>query len=246
MPRVAKVDGSPHDAEALAAIAQSARGAFSTVEDMTQSFIREAIIQGLFRPGERLNLDTIASALGVSRMPVRASLRQLEGEGLLRIHPYRGATVSVLQPHEIAEIYELRVLLECHLLEHAVARLDAGLLVRLEAVVARMEASRELGERLEARREFYELLYQRAERPRALAQVNNLRSSVGRYLLLQRVDEPHGHEDFLAFLRARDTEHAQEWLAAHLNRVSRKLQSLLAADAVPPEHPQPEAGAPRR
>lgn len=234
MPRVAKGDSSAREAEALAAIAQSARGAFSTVEDMTQSFVREAIIQGVFPPGHRLNLDTIAAALGVSRMPVRASLRQLEGEGLLRIHPYRGATVSVLQPHEIAEIYELRVLLEGYLLEQAMARLDDEALDELEAAVLRLESADELGDRLEARREFYQLLYERAERPRALAQVNTLRSSVGRYLLLQRVDEQHGHEDFLRFLRAKDVKRAKDWQARHLMKVSRKLQSLVAHDGEAP------------
>ena len=68
-------DATP-DSDALAAIATSVRGSFQTVEDMAQSFIREAIHQGIFPPGHRLNLDGIAATLGVSRMPVRASLRQ--------------------------------------------------------------------------------------------------------------------------------------------------------------------------
>ncbi|WP_409371407.1 GntR family transcriptional regulator [Mycolicibacterium murale] len=54
----------------------------------------------------------MAESLGVSRMPVRASLRQLENEGLVQINHHRGATVSVLRPEEINEIYELRILLE--------------------------------------------------------------------------------------------------------------------------------------
>ncbi len=65
----------------LEAVASTVRGAFSTVEEMTESFIREAILQGVLRPGDRLQQDEIAAVLGVSRMPVRASLRQLEAEG---------------------------------------------------------------------------------------------------------------------------------------------------------------------
>ena len=218
------------EVEALQAIAQSVRGTFSTVEDMTQSFIREAIVRGVFPPGQRLNLDSIAATLGVSRMPVRASLKQLESEGLLRISAYRGATVSVLRAHEIAEIYELRVVLECYLLSHVVPKLDDALLDDLEQVVRDLETSEDLAPRLERRWTFYDLLYARAERPRAHAQVNTLRSSVGRYLLLQRVEEHHGHEDFIAHLRARDTEAAEAWLTAHLNRVSTTLQSIVSAE----------------
>lgn len=230
MARETKRERSDGDVAVLEAIAASVRGTFTTVEDMTQSFIREAIVQGVFPPGERLNLDTIAATLGVSRMPVRASLRQLESEGLVRINAYRGATVSVLRAPEIAEIYELRVLLEGYLLEHAMANMDDAVLDRLESIVRELDGDEALGDRLENRRMFYQVLYEAADRPRALAQVNNLRSSVGRYLLLQRVDEEHGHEDFMALLRARDLPPAKAWLIGHLEQVSAKLQSMVAEE----------------
>ena len=230
MARTIETEVSEKDARVLSHIADSLRGTFQTVEDMTQSFIREAIIQGVFRPGQRLNLDTIAGSLGVSRMPVRASLRQLENEGLVQIHPYRGATVSVLRPEEIAEIYELRILLESYLLKLAIAAVDDELVHRLEAIVRDLEDAEELSERLDLRYQLYEVLYQRANRPRALAQVNNLRGSVGRYLLLQRVDEQHSHEELIDHIRERDVESATAWLSKHLRKVSDKLQAIVAND----------------
>src|SRR3954463_2354238 len=124
MARTIETEVSEKDAQILSRIADSVRGTFQTVEDMTQSFIREAIMQGVFRPGQRLNLDTIAESLGVSRMPVRARLRQLENDGLVQRHHCRGVTVSVLRADEIAEIYELRILLESYLLKLAIAALD--------------------------------------------------------------------------------------------------------------------------
>jgi DNA-binding GntR family transcriptional regulator len=231
MPRRAiGTDRSAEDLERLDAIVASVRRTYHTVEDMTQSFIREAIVTGVFPPGQRLNLDAIAATLGVSRMPVRAGLRQLESEGLIQVSPYRGARVSVLAPAEIAEIYELRVVLECYLLEHLMAKLDDAFVDELEEIVGRLEAAEELGARLEQRQSFYQALYERAERPRALAQVNTLRSSVGRYLLLVRVDEHRGHAEFLGFLRARDLAGAQAWLTAHLRNVSSTLQGLVAQE----------------
>ena len=217
------------DPAVLSAIADSVRGSFQTVEDMTQSFIREAIIQGAFPPGQRLNLDAIAATLGVSRMPVRASLRQLESEGLLKIHAYRGATVSVLGAKEIAEIYELRIVLESYLLEHAMDNIDDELLEKLRVIVDDLEASTELGDWLDKRSAFYQALYERADRPRALAQVNHLRGAVGRYMLLQRVDEHPVHEEFFEYLAGRDLDKAEAWLAAHLERVSTRLQAMVTA-----------------
>jgi DNA-binding GntR family transcriptional regulator len=234
MARTSDTETSAKDAKVLGNIAESVRGTFKTVEDMTQSFIREAIVQGVFRPGQRLNLDTIAESLGVSRMPVRASLRQLENEGLVQINHYRGATVSVLRADEIAEIYELRILLESYLLKLAIAAMDDALVERLEEIVKDLESSNELSERLERRYQLYEELYRRANRPRALAQVNNLRSSVGRYLLLQRVEEHHSHEKLIKHLRARDVDAATAWLADHLNKVSTKLQAIVASDEKAP------------
>jgi DNA-binding GntR family transcriptional regulator len=217
----------------LEAVASSVRGGFSTVEEMTESFIREAILQGVLRPGDRLQQDEIAAVLGVSRMPVRASLRQLEAEGLLSLRPHRGAVVASLRPAEIAELYELRILLEGHLVGISIEHLTAEALGALEAVAERLEASSELSERLELRRTFYRQLYALADRPRAAALVEQLRASVGRYLLLQRVDEsPKGHVGLLPYLQDRDAPGARAWLTAHLTRVSQELQDLVreAAD----------------
>lgn len=225
-----QTSGPPSADQDLREIASSLRGTFQTVEAMTQSFIRKAILQGVFRPGERLNQDLIAQALGVSRMPVRASLRQLESEGLVSMSPHRGATVSVLRPREIAEIYELRILVEGHLVEHAVNRLSDAALEALEAIAHELDNDPQLPDRLDRRKEFYERLYEHAERPRALAMAKQLRDSVGRYLLLIPADSLHPHEGFLTYLRAHDAVGAREWLVAHLGSVSRKLQLEVAQE----------------
>lgn len=226
--KAAEPTGVAIGGEVLDKLARSVRGTFQTVEDMTQSFIREAILQGLFPPGQRLNLDSIAAQLGVSRMPVRASLRQLEGEGLVRIHPHRGVTVSVLQPEEIAEIYELRVLLESYLLERAMPKLNDDILRDLRAKAESVEGAANLVEGLERRKEFYEHLYALADRPRALGEAKHLRGSVGRYLLLLRVTEERGgHPGLLAHLESGDLEGGKRWLADHLSHVSLELQKMV-------------------
>jgi DNA-binding GntR family transcriptional regulator len=216
----------PANSQALKSIADSVKGTFQTVESMTHSFIREAILQGFIQPGERINQDGVAEILGVSRMPVRAALRHLEAEGLVTIYPHRGATVSVLQRHEIAEIYELRALIEGHLLELAVRNLTDDVVAELEELVQPLDTETPTAERLEWRQDFYGRLYELADRPRALAMANQLRASVGRYLLLVRPDDLEKHDDLMKYLRAREAEAAKEWLMAHLAKISRKIQEV--------------------
>lgn len=227
-PRTTADDSNRADPAVLDSIADSVRGSFQTVEDMTQAFIRQAILRGAFRPGERLNLDSIAATLEVSRMPVRASLRQLESEGLVTIHPYRGARVSILTAEQIAEIYELRIVLESYLLEHAMKNLDEAALDELQIILDRLKNADEFGSRVEERQAFYTALYHHADRPRALGHVTHLQTAVGRYLRLQRVDESLVHEELLTLLRSQDVEAAKRWLAEHLKKVSIKLQGLVS------------------
>lgn len=196
---------------------------------MAHAFVREAILRGVLEPGERLNQDAIAEALGISRMPVRASLKQLEAEGLVRILPHRGATVSVLQAHEIAEIYDVRILLETYLIDQAMRRMTPSLLQELEAMAAQLAHEDGVAESFERRKDFYERLYSAADRPRTFLLAKQLRAAVGRYLLLIQVERPHGHEELLVHLRNGDTTAAKKWLSSHLRSVSKQLQKMISA-----------------
>ena len=69
---------------------------------------RAASSHGVYPEGEPLRQDAIAEELGVSRIPVREALRQLEAEGLVTFNPHRGAVVSTLSLDEIEELFELR------------------------------------------------------------------------------------------------------------------------------------------
>jgi len=81
--------------------------------------LREKILNGELREGQQLRQDAIAAELRVSRIPVREALRQLEAEGLVTIIPHRGAVVSALSLEEIEELFEIRAVLECHILRKA-------------------------------------------------------------------------------------------------------------------------------
>jgi DNA-binding GntR family transcriptional regulator len=112
--------------------AQLARHAADAVRDM--------IRRGELLPGEKVHQVDIAKIAGVSRSPLREALRTLEAEGLVRYETNRGYVVSRLRLEELAELYELRSLIETEIIA-SVKKPSAGVIRRMERHVAAMEAA---------------------------------------------------------------------------------------------------------
>ncbi|MBL8288197.1 MAG: GntR family transcriptional regulator, partial [Rubrivivax sp.] len=86
--------------------------------------LRQSILGGERAAGSQLRQDALAAEFGVSRIPVREALFQLEAEGLVRIEPHKGALVAGFALPEIDDVFDLRVLLEPRLLARSVPRLE--------------------------------------------------------------------------------------------------------------------------
>jgi DNA-binding GntR family transcriptional regulator len=106
-----------------------------SLNDMVTAALRSAIMEGRFKPGERLVEDRIARLFGVSRNPVREALRILRSEGLVEIAPRRGASVAALSPDEAREVIELRAALEGLCARLAARRCTPEVAVRLQAIL---------------------------------------------------------------------------------------------------------------
>src|SRR5690606_21343535 len=127
--------------------ARAARGTGSTttpfrrqtVVTMTLEALRERILRGDYPEGAPLRQDAIAAEFGVSRIPVREALRQLEAEGLVTINPHQGATVSSLSIEEVRELFELRALIESDLLRRAIPHLTPEDIERAEEILVKYE-----------------------------------------------------------------------------------------------------------
>ncbi|MCY0900317.1 MAG: GntR family transcriptional regulator [Firmicutes bacterium] len=94
-----------------------------------ENAIRERIAQGVLNPGSRINEAALAQELGISRGPLRESLRRLESEGLVEYLPHRGCVVRSYTPESLWEVATLRSLLEQYAAELAIRR-DRQELVR--------------------------------------------------------------------------------------------------------------------
>jgi DNA-binding GntR family transcriptional regulator len=224
-------------------LAATFKGNYKTAEEMAQAFIRESILRGIFQPGEKLNQDGIAAALGISHIPLRAGLRQLEADGLLDLKAHHGATVSVLTQAQVQEIYELRELIECQLLDLAMQNMTSEDVAGLQQLARSMDAGEWSSPTdLEPRRAFYRRLYAFADRPRSVRLVEQLREEVGSYLLLHRVDEHAGHTTLVELIARGDQRSARQWLSRHLRKVSAEIQMVLLAPHTAQEHEKGQAG----
>jgi DNA-binding GntR family transcriptional regulator len=102
--------------------------------------LREAILSFQLKPGQRLIERELIEMTGVSRTTVREVLRELAAEGLVRSIPQRGAVVVVPSAEEAAELYDVRMALESHLVTRFVERASAQQVDALERAVAELAA----------------------------------------------------------------------------------------------------------
>jgi DNA-binding GntR family transcriptional regulator len=207
--------------EAIEALVATADLAHRTAEDKALFVLRTAIDRGLFRPGERLPQDRLASLVGSSRMPVRAALRQLESEGYVTLEPHRGAVVRTVLESEIRDLFEIRILVESFALKRVAMEADAADLERLNELAESIDSAANDQERIDLMDEFYRRLYRTANTPRIVALVMQLRSEVNRY------SRSHGyrketHRELLDALGMDDPDLSAAWLAAHLRKLARR------------------------
>jgi DNA-binding GntR family transcriptional regulator len=106
------------------------------LRDLVTERIRDAILAGRYRPGERLVEDRLATDFQVSRNPVREALRSLASEGLVVVTPRRGAAVAAFSAAEGQEMIEARAMLEGLNARHAARRHDPEMIAALREVLA--------------------------------------------------------------------------------------------------------------
>lgn len=200
-----------------------------SVEESVTDALRDAILRGELKPGRRLGQAELSEELGVSRIPLRDAFRRLEAEGLVEIDGRRGARVSSLSAKDVAEIYEMRIILEAECARHALTSLteeDAARLIHLSEEMDR--TADDPIEGAQSRRTFYSEFYSKAGRPRMWATILQLRALVHRYhLLTDSGEHPHAHEELRSCIRERDGDRAAEVIRRHLEAARDDLAESL-------------------
>jgi DNA-binding GntR family transcriptional regulator len=201
--------------------------------DLIAEALREAILRGIFQDGQSLRQDEIAAQFGVSRIPVREALRQLEGEGLVTLQLNRGATVSALSPAEAQEICEIRVALETTAIQLAIPQLQASDLDKAAVILETTDQTMDAARWAKLNWEFHSTLYTPSDRPRLLGMIKMLHVNIDRYVRLQleKMDyqdkSQKEHYQLLEACRQGDSKGATKVLKQHIETARRELVDYL-------------------
>jgi DNA-binding GntR family transcriptional regulator len=164
----------------------------------------------------------------VSRAPIRDALRQLESEGLIVLHPNRGAEVVKLTACDLQEIFLIRESLESTALRLSVPRMTDADFAKAEDVLHRIEEDPDPTHMAELNWEFHESIYRAANTPRLLSMARTLNNNALPYHHLGYVEyngkalSQRGHREILAACHARSEDAAIAALLDHL-RLSASL-----------------------
>lgn len=210
-----------------------------TLAAATVDGIRERILDRTYAEGEQLRQDVLAADLGVSRIPVREALRQLEAEGLVTFNPHRGAVVSSLSIADIEELFALRARLESQLLRRAVPLLTRADFERAVEILDEYDVAfrdREVAAWGDLNWQFHSTLYSAAKRPVTMGVVERLHLHANRYARMQ-LALTHGesraqdeHRAILAAARKRTPARASSLLTAHIQGAGRSLVRFLRGE----------------
>jgi DNA-binding GntR family transcriptional regulator len=207
-----------------------------TVAEQAYEILRERILVGELAEGTALRQAALAAELGVSRIPIREALRQLEAEGLVTFRPHVGASVSSLSLPEIKELFSLRALIETDVLGRAVGRLAPEDLERAEEVLEVFEEAFDRGDVAAwgtLNWEFHSALYSVALQPVTMNVMEALHWQAERYTRALLALTQWGsssmaeHRQLLDLVREEDGRGAQDLLRRHILVAGESLVSFL-------------------
>lgn len=206
-----------------------------TLADRIVSRLREAIQDGYFEPGEKLDQDRIAADFGVSRAPVREAVQKLAADGFVEIRPHRGAFVVTVTPEDVRNVFGMRVLLEPEVVRQVTPHIPDTV---LDALQRDLDATRRQVQAGDSSHffpndiQFHTTMLQFAENKlliEVLDGLTNRITMVRRYASLR--PGPHmqlsltEHQNILDAVRSRDPDQAAACMRQHIeNSIARVLE----------------------
>lgn len=195
--------------------------------------IREAILRGDLKVGDRLPLEEIASEFGVSRMPVREALIRLEKERLVVFHNRRGAQVAGITAEQVREITDLRSTLEIDALRRAAANYKASDFKEARSILALASKKDDTNELADLHWRFHHCLYAPSERPIQLELIDMLHANVGRFFRMEwrqaglRTNWINDHEAIVAALERGDIDKAVNMVENHMRSAADRVLQFI-------------------
>lgn len=212
-----------------------------TFVQRTEAIVREKILDGSIPPGRKLNEVALASALGISRGPLREAIQRLAGEGLVTIVSHRGSFVRTFEAREVEELYDLRSAFEMYAARLVCERAADEQLSELDDFLSETGDLMSAGPdgRYPRDRDFHTRLLSLADNPtleraalETQAQISLARSMSAKVAVRAKeaLDE---HADIVASLQARSPDQAARLVREHLDHARRSALVALGFDDEP-------------
>ena len=208
------------------------------LRDVVFNTLRQAILRGELKPGERLMEIQLANKLGVSRTPIREAIRKLELEGLVLMIPRKGAEVAQITEKSLRDVLEVRRALEELAVQLACDRMTAKGLEELKQAAEEFEAvlvNNDITVVAEADVAFHDVIYMATDNQKLISLLNNFREQMYRYRVeylkqkeryAQILQE---HNDIVAAIEKGEKHRATEVTCRHIDNQVQTVSDTLRA-----------------
>lgn len=202
------------------------------------NLLREDILNGVFEPGERLIIADLIQRYGVSQMPIREALQQLQGEALIIMLPQRGARVSKIDESLISNMYDIRASIEAMLATRALHHMSIEGINQLEQIESKFEAAvseQDITAQLMHNENFHRVINSSARNPEATriidrhwALIDSLRRKFG--FSQSRMEEViEDHREMICAFKEQDEERLANVTMKHVLEAKEDLISRMKA-----------------
>lgn len=204
-------------------------GVAPSTSEVIAKYLRNAIISGEIAESDPIRQDDIAKSFNVSKIPVREALKRLEAEGLVEFQRNRGAMVTRISEAELAQIFEVRVLLEVEITRYAIPNLTEDHFTRAYAILDDFLAGDDAGRWAEMNWAFHACIYEAAQRPFMFNLIRSIHDKIERYLRMQivlsdgKATADAEHRAIVKACEARDVDLATQLIEEHIHGVCSTL-----------------------
>lgn len=200
---------------------------FLPLRDEVFNTLRERILKGVYKPGERLMEIHLADQLGVSRTPIREAIRMLELEGLVKMVPRKGAQVAKISKEDLQDVLEVRKALDTLSVKLACERItedEIKLLNNAEREFEKALASKDVRDIAEADVAFHDVIHAATKNGRLKSMISNLAERIYRYRFEYIKQQSDGgktlmleHREIMRCIEGRDVESAVKATEIHID-----------------------------
>lgn len=210
--------------------------AYLPLRDVVFQTLREAILKGDLKPGERLMELQLASKLGVSRTPIREAIRMLEQEGLAVTIPRKGAEVAKMTEKNMEDVLQIREALDDLAVQAACDKMTEQQLVDLTLTMKNLENAIQAGNLnkiIEYDVEFHDIIYESTDNPKLVTILSNLREQIYRYRVEYLKEKDHypmlvkEHEEIVEALKEKNKGRVADAMHSHIRNQAEAVKKII-------------------